>query len=73
MKYIITDEQLRHITAVFDSIDASEDWMKALKPIEPLTPAEIKSMSRKHPSEDLCRWSYDMGVSDAERHIGIPE
>ena len=37
----------------------------------PLTDEQIKAMDRRHPAEDLCGWSYRMGVADAERHHGI--
>lgn len=40
---------------------------------EPMTPEQIKAMSRKHPAEDLCGWSYRMGIADAEAHYGIKE
>lgn len=38
---------------------------------EPLTDGQIRAMAREHPTEDLCGWSYLMGISDAERHHGI--
>lgn len=38
---------------------------------EPLTPEQISAMSRKHPAEDLCGWSYRLGIADAEAHHGI--
>ena len=37
----------------------------------PLTYEQIRAMARKHTVEDLCSWSYHMGVADAERHHGI--
>ena len=37
----------------------------------PLTPEQISAMSRKHPAEDLCGWSYAMGITDAEAAHGI--
>ena len=37
----------------------------------PLTEEQIKAMDRKHPAEDLCGWSYRMGIADAEQHHGI--
>ena len=40
---------------------------------EPLTPEQISAMSRKHPAEDLCGWSYRMGIADAEVHHGITQ
>ena len=40
---------------------------------EPMTPEQISAMSRKHPAEDLCGWSYRMGIADAEAHYGIKE
>lgn len=39
--------------------------------VEPLTPEAINAMAREYPAEDLCGWSYRMGVADAERHHGI--
>jgi len=53
-------------------VQASADLiteLDALKPIEPLTNAELTVMAQKHLSEDLCRWSYVQGITDAERHI----
>ncbi len=40
-KYLITHDQLTQIDAVFDSIVASESWMKTIKPIKPLTDKQI--------------------------------
>ena len=40
---------------------------------EPLTPEQGSAMSRKHPAEDLCIWSYAMGITDAEAHHGITQ
>lgn len=40
---------------------------------EPLTPEQISAMSRKHHAEDLCGWSYRMGIADAEAHHGITQ
>jgi len=37
----------------------------------PLTPEAINVMAREYPAEDLCGWSYRMGVADAEAHHGI--
>lgn len=39
--------------------------------VEPLTDEKIRAMAREYPAEDLCSWSYRMGVADAERHHGI--
>ena len=39
----------------------------------PLTPEQISAMSRKHPAEDLCGWSYRIGIADAEAHHGITQ
>ena len=38
---------------------------------EPLTDAQIRAMLNKHPPEDVCDWSYRMGIDDAELHHGI--
>lgn len=38
---------------------------------EPLTDEQIRAMAREHPAEDLCGWSYRMGIADTERHHGI--
>ena len=37
----------------------------------PLTDEQIRAMAREHPAEDLCGWSYRMGIADTERHHGI--
>jgi hypothetical protein len=37
----------------------------------PLTPEAINAMAREYPAEDLCGWSYRMGIADAEQHHGI--
>lgn len=39
----------------------------------PLTPEAINAMAREYPAEDLCGWSYRMGVADAEAHYGIKQ
>lgn len=33
---------------------------------QPLTDSQVKELVKKHPAEDLCRWSYGMGIKDAE-------
>ena len=38
---------------------------------EPMTNAHIRAMLNKHPPEDVCGWSYRMGIDDAELHHGI--
>lgn len=38
---------------------------------EPLTDEHIRAMLNKHPPEDVCGWSYRMGIDDAELHHGI--
>ena len=38
---------------------------------EPLTEEQIRAMLNKHPPEDVCGWSYRMGIDDAELHHGI--
>ena len=38
---------------------------------EPLTDEQIRAMLNKHPPEDVCGWSYRMGINDAELHHGI--
>lgn len=38
---------------------------------EPLTDGQIRAMLNKHPPEDVCGWSYRMGIDDAELHHGI--
>lgn len=65
-KYIITTEQLQ---AICGSACAAGLVAQNLKPIEPLTPIEVKELVKVYPSEDLCGWSYRMGIADAERHI----
>lgn len=37
----------------------------------PMTDEQIKAMGRRHPAEDLCGWSYRLGIADAEAHHGI--
>ena len=37
----------------------------------PLTDKQIRAMAREYPAEDLCGWSYRMGVADTESHHGI--
>lgn len=38
---------------------------------QPLTDSQVKELAKKHPAEDLCRWSYGMGIKDAEAAHGI--
>lgn len=38
---------------------------------EPITNGHIRAMLNKHPPEDVCDWSYRMGIDDAELHHGI--
>lgn len=38
---------------------------------KPLTDEQIWAMLNKHPPEDVCGWSYRMGIDDAELHHGI--
>jgi hypothetical protein len=38
---------------------------------EPMTDEQIRAMLNKHPPEDVCGWSYRMGIDDAELHHGI--
>ena len=37
----------------------------------PMTNEHIRAMLNKHPPEDVCDWSYRMGIDDAELHHGI--
>lgn len=37
----------------------------------PLTDSQVKELVKKQPAEDLCRWSYGMGIKDAEAAHGI--
>ena len=39
----------------------------------PLTDEQMRTMRKKHPAEDLCGWSYRMGIADAETHHGITQ
>lgn len=41
--------------------------------LEPLTQEQMRTMRKKHPAEDLCGWSYRMGIADAETHHGITQ
>ena len=50
--------------------DAAVDTLAAAMKAT-LTPEAINAMAREYPAEDLCGWSYRMGVADAERHHGI--
>lgn len=38
---------------------------------KPLTDEQMRAMRGKHPAEDLCGWSYRLGIADAEAHHGI--
>lgn len=38
---------------------------------EPMANEHIRAMLNKHPPEDVCDWSYRMGLDDAELHHGI--
>lgn len=38
---------------------------------QPLTDSQITAARRAYPAEDLCGWSYRMGIADAEKHHGI--
>lgn len=40
---------------------------------QPLTDSQVKELVKKRPAEDLCRWSYGMGIKDAEAAHGITE
>ena len=37
----------------------------------PLTNEHIRAMLNKHPPEEVCDWSYRLGIDDAELHHGI--
>ena len=37
----------------------------------PLTEEQMRTMRKKHPAEDTCGWSYELGIKDAEQHHGI--
>ena len=41
--------------------------------LEPLTQEQMRTMRKKHPAEDLCGWSYRMGIADAETHHGVTQ
>lgn len=38
---------------------------------QPLNQDQMRHMSQQHDAEDLCGWSYRMGVQDAEKAHGI--
>ena len=40
---------------------------------QPLTPGQIKKLRSKHSAEDICCWSYEMGIKDAEETHGIKD
>ena len=64
-------------SGVADPVDFAravlQRWGQPSGEREPMTQEQIKAMSRKHPAEDLCGWSYRMGIADAEAHHGIKE
>ena len=57
--------------ALQDAIDKWGQPAQARAVAVPLTNAQIRSMLNKHPPEDVCDWSYRMGIDDAELHHGI--
>lgn len=48
-------------------------FIRGAQPVvrEPLTLEAINAMAREYPAEDLCGWSYRMGIADAEALHGI--
>lgn len=69
------DDQFR-----WDTTQGRRDYARAVlarwgapQPVArmPLTLEAINAMAREHSAEDLCGWSYRMGIADAERHHGI--
>ncbi len=36
-----------------------------------MTRKQVSDASRKYSIEDLCSWSYELGIRDAEQHHGI--
>ena len=57
----------------FGACPQFEAAFSAAQPVarEPMTNAHIRAMLNKHPPEDVCDWSYRMGIDDAELHHGI--
>lgn len=68
MKYLITQKQRDAILSI-PGYSNLKNSIRELKPVEPLTPTEVKELGGVYSSEDLCGWSYRMGIGDAEAHI----
>ena len=68
-KYLIDQDQMTYLLRILRCYPLIHEELKKLKPIEPLSDPEIKAMSRNHTAEDLCHWSYRMGIDDAARHF----
>lgn len=73
MKYLITQEQRELMLSTLSLGELGYGRLgsmaASLKPIEPRTPTEVRAMEKFYPSEDLCGWSYRMGIADVENRI----
>ena len=63
----MTDKPPAHGTPLYTTQQPTQAQAGAV----PLTNAQIRAMLNKHPPEDVCDWSYRMGIDDAELHHGI--
>ena len=67
--------RLRLVSKLYTSPQPTQAGKKAATQAQagavPLTDAQIRAMLNKHPPEDVCGWSYRMGIDDAELHHGI--
>lgn len=78
----LTDEQIALISVECAASHKHDDihFARAIEaavanqpPRQPLTDSQVKELVKKPPAEDLCRWSYGMGIKDAEAAHGITE
>jgi hypothetical protein len=62
----------RNVSFVCESELASIPlWPEPPRGHKPLTDEQKQEIRKMHPTEDLCGWSYGLGIADAERHHGI--
>lgn len=68
---VMPDSFLRD--ASFDALYTEQQvrQLLATQALQPLTQDQIRHMSQQHDAEDLCGWSYRIGVQDAEKAHGI--
>ena len=70
----ITKKGIRVLAEAVLSMDSALSTPQPTQPqagAVPLTDEQIRAMLNKHPPEDVCGWSYRMGIDDAELHHGI--